>query len=235
MVTTANPLQDRAKGRKLVRHLLVYALTAACASLILAASPASAQAARNYDCSKPGNANKVACKARAAPAAAPAKAARNYDCSKAGNANKAACKTAAAPASPQAAPAAAPAKAARNYDCSKAGNANKAACKTAATPAPPQTAPAAAPAKAARNYDCSKPGNADKTACKGAPAAGPAMPAAAGPAKPPSPMATTKAPVAPQAGKPTAQCKDGSYSMSQHRSGTCSRHGGVANWLATLP
>jgi hypothetical protein len=28
----------------------------------------------------------------------------------------------------------------------------------------------------------------------------------------------------------TAQCRDGTYSFSQHRSGTCSRHGGVANW-----
>jgi hypothetical protein len=29
----------------------------------------------------------------------------------------------------------------------------------------------------------------------------------------------------------TAQCRDGSYSFSQHRNGTCSRHGGVAKWL----
>lgn len=29
----------------------------------------------------------------------------------------------------------------------------------------------------------------------------------------------------------TAQCGDGSYSFSQHRSGTCSRHGGVRDWL----
>ena len=29
----------------------------------------------------------------------------------------------------------------------------------------------------------------------------------------------------------TAQCKDGTYSFSQHRSGTCSHHGGVASWL----
>lgn len=28
----------------------------------------------------------------------------------------------------------------------------------------------------------------------------------------------------------TALCRDGSYSFSQHRSGTCSRHGGVAEW-----
>lgn len=29
----------------------------------------------------------------------------------------------------------------------------------------------------------------------------------------------------------TAQCKDGTYSYSQHRSGTCSHHGGVAVWF----
>ncbi len=29
----------------------------------------------------------------------------------------------------------------------------------------------------------------------------------------------------------TAQCNDGTYSFSQHRSGTCSHHGGVRRWL----
>lgn len=29
----------------------------------------------------------------------------------------------------------------------------------------------------------------------------------------------------------TAQCRDATYSFSQHRSGTCSHHGGVASWL----
>jgi len=29
----------------------------------------------------------------------------------------------------------------------------------------------------------------------------------------------------------TAKCNDGTYSFSQHRSGTCSHHGGVAQWL----
>lgn len=29
----------------------------------------------------------------------------------------------------------------------------------------------------------------------------------------------------------TAVCRDGTYSFSQHRSGTCSQHGGVAKWL----
>ena len=29
----------------------------------------------------------------------------------------------------------------------------------------------------------------------------------------------------------SAQCNDGTYSFSEHRSGTCSHHGGVAEWL----
>ncbi len=29
----------------------------------------------------------------------------------------------------------------------------------------------------------------------------------------------------------TARCRDGSYSLSAHRRGTCSHHGGVAQWL----
>lgn len=29
----------------------------------------------------------------------------------------------------------------------------------------------------------------------------------------------------------TARCADGTYSYSQHRQGTCSHHGGVAQWL----
>ncbi|MBI0327854.1 DUF3761 domain-containing protein [Burkholderia plantarii] len=28
----------------------------------------------------------------------------------------------------------------------------------------------------------------------------------------------------------SAKCRDGSYSFSRHRSGTCSHHGGVAEW-----
>lgn len=31
----------------------------------------------------------------------------------------------------------------------------------------------------------------------------------------------------------SAQCRDGSYSFSRHRQGTCSHHGGVAGWLAS--
>jgi hypothetical protein len=40
----------------------------------------------------------------------------------------------------------------------------------------------------------------------------------------------TKASAAPEGA--TAQCRDGSYSFSQSRRGTCSDHGGVASWLS---
>lgn len=36
---------------------------------------------------------------------------------------------------------------------------------------------------------------------------------------------------APQKPYPTALCRDGTFSYSQNRSGTCSHHGGVATWL----
>jgi hypothetical protein len=29
----------------------------------------------------------------------------------------------------------------------------------------------------------------------------------------------------------SAKCRDGSYSFSRHHSGTCSHHGGVAQWI----
>jgi len=173
---------------------------------------------------------------------------RNYDCTKAGNANKAVCKGAAAapaPVAKSAAPAkaASAAPAARNYDCSKPGNANKAVCKNAAAPAAPApTAKAAAPAvasaaaaPAARNYDCTKAGNANKAACKTAASAAPAVVTKA--PVTPAPAARAAAPSLPaaQAGQATAQCKDGTTSKSQHRTGTCSNHGGVAKWLVELP
>ena len=90
------------------RLILAGAIAAAC--MLASGSPAAA-AARNYDCSKAGNANKAACKgavakpaaaasaARPAPKAVPKVAAtttrsvtRTYDCTKAGNANKSQCK-----------------------------------------------------------------------------------------------------------------------------------------------
>jgi len=126
---------------------------------------------------------------------------------------------------------------ARNYDCSKAGNANKIVCKNAAVPAPAPAAPAAKAAPTARHYDCSKAGNANKAVCKSA-AAVPAPTAAPGPA-PAAAHATRPAPGRPAASASvnatgpngaTAQCNDGTYSHSAHRSGTCSHHGGVKIW-----
>jgi len=138
---------------------------------------------------------------------------------------------------------------ARNYDCSKAGNANKAVCKNAPTGAVPGPTPA--PATKAepvtptpRHYDCGKVGNASKAACKGTVAAAPTA-ASAPPPSPshPSPASApiaTRTPVsrsgAPATTNPagpngaTAMCGDGTYSHSAHRSGTCSRHGGVKSW-----
>jgi len=43
-------------------------------------------------------------------------------------------------------------------------------------------------------------------------------------------LAVPAASAAPPPGA-TALCRDGTYSFSQHRSGTCSYHGGVAKWL----
>lgn len=129
------------------------------------------------------------------------------------------------------------AQAVRNYDCTKAGNANKSVCKNAAAA---RAAPAAAKPAAARNYDCSKAGNANKAVCKGsvatsapapAPVARPAPAARAAPAAPASHAAVTGQntnPAGPNGA--TAKCRDGSVSFSAHRSGTCSRHGGVAQF-----
>lgn len=99
---------------------------------------------------------------------------------------------------------------------------------------------------------CSGHGGVQKpTQAKPAAAAatGSAMPAAAAPAATaaPAPAAAPTAPAAKSAPATksapttaagntdptgaTAKCKDGTYSKSQHHSGTCSSHGGVAEWL----
>lgn len=161
-----------------------------------------------------------------------AQAVRNYDCTKAGNANKSVCKSAAAAAAKPAPKA----SSTRNYDCSKAGNANKAVCKSVAPAAKPTTV--SATTTTTLHYDCTKAGNANKTACKGtSPVAAPAPPSAA--------VATHNSTVTQRhttttttgqntnPGGPngaTAKCRDGTESFSAHRSGTCSRHGGVAQF-----
>jgi hypothetical protein len=83
---------------------------------------------------------------------------------------------------------------------------------------------------------CSGHGGVQKAAKTPAAAA----PAAATPATPAASAAksstVTKSAPAATAGNTgpsgaTAKCKDGTYSKSAHRSGTCSSHGGVAEWL----
>ena len=72
---------------------------------------------------------------------------------------------------------------------------------------------------------------ADATAAAPATAA----PAAAAPAAAQSATASKSAPTAAASNTDptgaTAKCKDGTYSKSKHHSGTCSSHGGVAEWL----
>ena len=120
---------------------------------------------------------------------------------------------------------------ARNYDCSKAGNANKAACKATQgaaakpiSPALPRTATVAIKPVAVRNYDCTKLGNRFRKQCR---AAAPVLPAAtARMVALVRPATASVANAGPQGA--TAKCKDGTYSRSAHRSGSCSRHGGVS-------
>jgi hypothetical protein len=65
--------------------------------------------------------------------------------------------------------------------------------------------------------------------------AAPAATTAAAPAAAKSSTASKSAPTSPASNTDptgaTAKCKDGTYSKSQHHSGTCSSHGGVAEWL----
>jgi hypothetical protein len=75
-----------------------------------------------------------------------------------------------------------------------------------------------------------------------APAAAPAKPAVAAPAAATAAKSSTATKSAPTAtagntdpAGATAKCKDGTYSKSAHRSGTCSSHGGVAEWLTAAP
>ena len=42
-------------------------------------------------------------------------------------------------------------------------------------------------------------------------------------------------PTFPTPGGATARCRDGTYSFSEHRRGSCASHGGVAAWLDDLP
>jgi hypothetical protein len=143
--------------------------------------------------------------------------------------------------------------------CSGHGGVQKAAKTTtpAAAPAAPATpATPATPAATGATTTCSDgttTTSSGKGTCSGhggiqkaakakpaiaataAPAAAAPTPAAPAATAAKSSTATKSAPTA-TAGNTdptgaTAKCKDGTYSKSAHRSGTCSSHGGVAEWL----
>jgi len=216
------------------RLILAAALVAGC--MLTSSAPALA-AARTYDCSKPGNASKAACKSAAKSATAAAAKAKPTP--------------AAAKSAPAKAAATAPKPTAtkvssttttktvtqKNYDCSKPGNANKAVCKAAAaTPAKP-VAKQTTVATQTRHYDCTKAGNANKQECKVSTASSATV---SKPVAAPKAAATT-APRKAAAAETVenrdpsgaiAQCKDGMYSHAKGRTGACSRHGGVAKWMA---
>jgi hypothetical protein len=81
---------------------------------------------------------------------------------------------------------------------------------------------------------CSGHGGVQKTPAAATPAAPaastPAAAAPAGTAMTAAPAAKTPASTTDPTGA-TAKCKDGSYSKSTHKAGTCSNHGGVAQWM----
>jgi hypothetical protein len=89
---------------------------------------------------------------------------------------------------------------------------------------------------------CSGHGGVQKAA-KSAAAAAPASTETASPAAAPAPESSAAASKAAPAAKPaatagntdptgaTAKCKDGTYSKSKHHTGSCSHHGGVAEFL----
>jgi len=206
------------------RLILAAALAAGCT---LASSTPALAAPRNYDCSKPGNANKAACKTGAknapkgttkpAPAAktvAPAKPAKE---AKAAPAAKPAAKVATTTTTKSVT---------RNYDCSKSGNANKAQCKGSTTVATSTTKTTPSPAK---------PGMLQrmKNAMSGSSTSTPKPAAApkATPAVPVRPATTAKAAENNNPAGAIAQCKDGTYSHAKTHTGACSRHGGVGKWL----
>jgi hypothetical protein len=205
------------------RLILAAALAVGCT---LASSTPALAAPRNYDCSKPGNANKAVCKTGAkgalkgttklAPAAktvAPAKPAKE---AKAAPAAKPAAKVATTTTK----------SVTRNYDCSKPGNANKAQCKGSTTVATSTTKTIPSPAK---------PGMLQrmKNAMSGSstPAPKPAAAPKVTPAVPVRPATTAKATENSNPAGAIAQCKDGTYSHAKTHTGACSRHGGVGKWL----
>jgi len=169
-----------------------------------------------------------------------ASATRHYDCSKPGNANKAACKTAAPAAAKPAATASRTTTRAtttktttRQYDCTKAGNTNKAACKAAGAQTPSGKSPGAVKTTTvttASTTDCTKWYNKVRTTCRTATTSSAPRTTVAPTAKP-RPATPRSAGGDHNANGAIAQCKDGTFSHAAHRQGSCARHGGVAKWM----
>jgi hypothetical protein len=128
--------------------------------------------------------------------------------------------TPAAPAAPAAAPAASPA-----------------ATAAPATPGTSTTCKDGTTSTASGRGACSGHGGVQKASMSKpeAAATGPAPAAASPAAAAKTSTASKSAPTATASNTDptgaTAKCKDGTYSKSQHHSGTCSSHGGVAEWL----
>jgi hypothetical protein len=139
--------------------------------------------------------------------------------------------------------------------CSRHGGIAQALGRAPAAPAPAPSAAAApaagaAAAPAGATFKCKdgtySTASTPRGACSRhggiaqalAPAPAAPSPAAAPTAAPGAPAPAAPAPAAATGAAPanaTALCKDGTYSMSKHRSGTCSRHGGVERWLRQPP
>ena len=180
------------------------------------ASLSASSSARNYDCSKAGNANKTACKSPGAMTVAASKSTKTVATTKV---------TTTATA--------------RNYDCAKAGNKNKAACKIAAGPAAPVRPAGKATTTrttTSASYDCTKFYNKMRAVCRTQGVTTKTSTSTVAPVSVAKPGVTQTRTTATRSvnndsAGATAQCKDGSFSHSKHRGGSCSRHGGVAKLM----
>ena len=174
------------------------------AVLSISLTATSAHAERRYDCTKPGNANKAACKAAVAtaPAAAPI-----------------------APTAPAAA------ATTRHYDCSKPGNMRKAACKGAVTTLPTTAATTTATVAPAKPSIFSRMLKPKVEPAAASASASPAAPATTSTASAASASSYKGKSITTDSAGATGQCRDGTYTHATHHSGACSRHGGVAKWM----
>ena len=194
----------------------------------IALTAPSSVAARNYDCSKAGNASKAACKTAGSQVKAATKASTKVARAEVKSASKSGASKIKTTSTTKI-------TSERTYDCTKAGNKNKAACKSAASATAPMVKQSSTTISA-RHYDCTKAGNANKAVCKTSVTTSKATSVR------PATNQSKMTPVARSAPAPraitnagpngaTAQCKDGTYSHAAHHRGECSHHGGVAKYF----